>query len=75
MYWGLGVGVEQNPHFGKAVWHWGNNGNFRALFIILPQHNKCFVYFTNGARGHDIVNKVTQELMGGTFAIEPWINS
>lgn len=75
MYWGLGVGLEQNPQFGKTIWHWGNNGNFRALFILLPEHNKGFVYFTNGARGHDIVNKVTTKLLGGTFAIEPWINS
>ncbi len=75
MYWGLGVGLEQNPQLGKTVWHWGNNGNFRALFMIVPEQNKCFVYFTNGARGHDIVNKVTTRLLGTTLAVEPWINS
>lgn len=75
MYWGLGVGLEQHPVYGKTIWHWGNNGNFRALFMIVPDENKCFVYFTNGARGHDIVNKITSEFIGGTFAIERWINS
>ena len=76
MYWGCSIGIEQNAKHGKVLWHWGDNGNFKALFIILPEEGKRFVYFTNCTRGHQIINQVTELLFGDPepFAIERWIN-
>jgi CubicO group peptidase (beta-lactamase class C family) len=33
--WGLGVGLQQNEN-GKAIWHWGDNGGFKAFYIVFP---------------------------------------
>lgn len=83
IFWGLGIGANRLSSAGDggadafgslAYWHWGDNGNFRALFIILPD-NSAFVYFTNSAHGHAIVNDVTEILVGKRFDIEPWINN
>ena len=76
MYWGMSIGIEMNPKYGKVLWHWGDNGNFKALFMYLPQQQKRFVYFTNSAHGHDIINKVTALLFAAEepFAMERWIN-
>lgn len=82
IFWGLGIGTNKitsanadgTTKDSYAYWHWGDNGNFKALFIILPD-NSAFVYFTNSAHGHAIVNDVTEILAGRTFDIEPWINN
>ncbi len=82
IFWGLGIGTNKITSSNAddatkdsyAYWHWGDNGNFKALFIILPD-NSAFVYFTNSAHGHAIVNDVTEILVGRTFDIEPWINN
>lgn len=81
IFWGLGIGTNKitsanadgTTKDSYAYWHWGDNGNFKALFIILPD-NSAFVYFTNSAHGHAIINDVTAILAGRTFDIEPWIN-
>ena len=82
IFWGLGIGTNKitsanadgTTKDSYAYWHWGDNGNFKALFIILPD-NSAFVYFTNSAHGHAIINDVTAILAGRTFDIEPWINN
>lgn len=82
IFWGLGIGTNKISSSNTdgatkdsyVYWHWGDNGNFKALFIILPD-NSAFVYFTNSAHGHAIVNDVTEILVGRTFDIEPWINN
>jgi len=82
IFWGLGIGINKIAWNGidgvaedsYAYWHWGDNGNFKALFIILPD-NSAFVYFTNSAHGHVIANDVTEILVERRFDIEPWINN
>lgn len=62
IFWGLGVGIEQHPELGNIIFHWGNNGNFKALFIIVPAQKdrpaSHLVYFTNSYFGHDIINQI-----------------
>lgn len=76
IYWGMGIGVEKNPSHGDILWHWGDNGNYKALFIILPKDTTTLVYFTNSNHGHDIINEVTTLMLKDTasFAINDWIN-
>ncbi len=76
MYWCNGIALEKNAHQGNVYWHWGDNGSFRALFMIVPARDEFFIYFTNGAHGHDIVTDITKLLFedDAPFAVDNWIN-
>ena len=69
------MGIEENPHYGRVLWHWGDNGNTKALFVILPKDKKTLIYFANSGAGHDIVEKVTSLFLGDNepFDIGEWI--
>jgi hypothetical protein len=70
IFWGICVGIEKNPELGNIIFHWGDNGSFKGLFLIVPgmgrdpysTHGKhparILVYFTNSAHGHDIINQM-----------------
>ncbi len=74
--WAMGIGTEDNPEFGKVLWHWGDNGSFKALFLVIPSANGYLTYFTNSNHGHDIINDVTALIIGNKepFAVNDWIN-
>lgn len=76
IFWGLGIGIEENPHYGRVLWHWGDNGNTKALFVILPAQKKTVIYFANSGAGHEIANQVLNLFLGDKtpFDIEDWIN-
>lgn len=48
--WGLGVGLDSSAT-GRYAWHWGDQGDSRALFVIDPAKRNGIVYFTNSANG------------------------
>ena len=79
IFWGLGLGIERNKELGDFAFHWGDNGNFKALFVIIPKskgHQKrILVYFTNSAAGHDIINKIAGHFLGNKegIAIHDWV--
>jgi CubicO group peptidase (beta-lactamase class C family) len=60
VYWGLGWGLQKTPR-GTAIWHWGDNGVFRAFVIGYPAEDVGLVYFANsekrlgGRRGAGLV--------------------
>lgn len=79
IFWGLGVGIEKNRELGDIVFHWGDNGNFKALFIIVPKGRgkpkRILVYFTNSAAGHDVINDMAILFLGNkeSLAIHDWV--
>ena len=74
--WAMGIGTEENANHGKILWHWGDNGSFKALFLVIPAEQTTLVYFTNSAYGHDIINQMTSLLLKDTtaIAVSDWIN-
>ena len=74
--WAMGIGTEDNANHGKILWHWGDNGSFKALFLVIPAEQKTLVYFTNSAHGHDIINPLTSLFLKDTMpiAVSDWIN-
>ena len=74
--WAMGIGTEDNPEYGKVLWHWGDNGSFKALFLVIPSANGYLTYFTNSNHGHDIINDVTALIIGNKepFVVNDWIN-
>jgi CubicO group peptidase (beta-lactamase class C family) len=57
--WGLGVGLEQNDN-GNAIWHWGDNGDFKCFYMAFPEKDEILIYFTHSRYGlfitEDILN-------------------
>jgi CubicO group peptidase (beta-lactamase class C family) len=76
IFWGLGVGIEKNEEFGDIIFHWGDNGSFKALFMIIPSTKSRMVYFSNSEKGHDIIRQVSTIFFNNKkpFALEKWIN-
>lgn len=75
IFWGLGLGIEENPRHGRLLWHWGDNGNSKALFIIIPAESKTLVYFANSGAGHDIIDRLTALFFNDPlpFDLSAWI--
>lgn len=48
--WGLGLGLDSSAS-GRYAWHWGDQGDSKALFVADIRHCKGIVYFTNSANG------------------------
>lgn len=77
IFWGLGVGIEENRELGRLYFHWGDNGEFKALFIINPSDHSFLIYLTNSAKGHSIIDKITPLFFNNRepLALSSWINS
>lgn len=50
IWWGLGLGLQENEH-GKWIWHWGDNGDFKAFYIANIKTGETLVYFTHSNWG------------------------
>jgi len=76
IFWGLGIGMETHPKFGTIYFHWGDNGNFKALFVVVPSQEKDLVYFTNSFHGHQIIDSITKLFFGSEnlFELSEWVN-
>lgn len=79
IFWGLGMGMEKHPELGEVSFHWGDNGNFKALFLMVPESKvhkeRILVYFTNSRAGHDIIGSMSSLFLGNKkpLAIENWV--
>lgn len=47
LFWGLGWGI-QREHKGVMLWHWGDNGVFKAFVMADPARKSGVVMFANG---------------------------
>lgn len=65
--WGLGWGLQKGER-APAIWHWGDNGNFRCFVIAYPSLGEGFVYFTNSNNGLAI----TDDLLNLLYDDERW---
>jgi CubicO group peptidase (beta-lactamase class C family) len=62
--WGLGVGINQPEKGVTTLWHWGDNGDLKAYFEIIPKQKRGVVFFMNGVNGHAITSLLTQRILG-----------
>ncbi|MBZ0114445.1 MAG: serine hydrolase [Thermoanaerobaculia bacterium] len=76
--WGLGVGLETvtvNGHPETYVWHWGDNGVFRAFFAASPDRKRGVVYFTNSQNGLALVGEIVRRTLGdGSHPALAWLD-
>lgn len=57
IWWGLGIGLQENET-GLWAWHWGDNGDFKAFYIINPEKKEALVYFTHSSWGLHITTDI-----------------
>ena len=61
--WGLGVGLEK--YGGRThIWHWGDNGNFKAFMMGDTTNGSGVVVFTNASNGDKMWQRIVTEVMG-----------
>ena len=71
--WGLGWGV-QDSNRGRAIWHWGDNGVFRAFVVGYPETEDGLVYFTNSEAGLSIAESLLGHFFQDTFWAVRWLD-
>ena len=59
--WGLGWGLQVG-RAGRAIWHWGDNGRFKAYVVAYPETGDGVVYFANGQEGLSIAEAIVQSV-------------
>lgn len=74
--WAQGIYTEENPVHGKLVFHGGDNGTFKAFFLINPKVQSTMVFFTNSSNGFKIIEPVTRMFLKDTAHLEvyDWYN-
>jgi len=72
IFWGLGFGIE-NTAEGQSLWHWGDNGVFKAFFAVRPATKSGVVYMTNSENGLSIGRQILAETLGGEQPAFDWL--
>lgn len=74
LFWGLGIGIQKNE-LGTMMWHWGDNGDYKAFFIILPKKQQLLVCFTNSVNGLKLMKPLANTFFGkATWYAAEWLN-
>ena len=72
IFWGLGFGIEKTAE-GESLWHWGDNGVFKAFFVVRPGTSSGVVYMTNSENGLSIARQILAETLGGEQPAFDWL--
>jgi CubicO group peptidase (beta-lactamase class C family) len=70
--WSLGWGIRSSGS-GDLIWHWGDNGAFKALVVGNPATGDGFVYFANSTSGLAIADAVADRLDQGLGRTMDWL--
>ena len=70
--WGLGWGIQRTSE-GDSIWHWGDNGNYRAFAVGLPEEGHGIVIMTNGKNGQEVINHILRDIVGGDYPGLDWL--
>jgi CubicO group peptidase (beta-lactamase class C family) len=72
LFWGLGWGIERKDG-SDVLWHWGDNGVFKAFVMTDPKTKSGVVMFANSENGLEVAKPVVEETMDrGSLAFE-WL--
>jgi CubicO group peptidase (beta-lactamase class C family) len=70
--WGLGWGVQDSDR-GRSIWHWGDNGIFRAFVVGYPDTGDGVVYLTNSEAGLSVTEDLLRVFFSDTFWAARWL--
>jgi CubicO group peptidase (beta-lactamase class C family) len=72
LFWGLGWGIERIDGT-ERIWHWGDNGSFKAFVMADPKTKSAVVMFANSENGLNIAKPVVDEAMGEESLAFDWL--
>lgn len=73
--WGLGWGLEYpGGRERPALWHWGDNGPFKAFVYVDPVADVGFVFFANSANGLTLITRFLEHLFPGPHPLMDWLD-
>jgi CubicO group peptidase (beta-lactamase class C family) len=72
LFWGLGWGI-QHTNGSTVLWHWGDNGAFKAFVMANPTTKSGVVMFANGENALDIAKPIINITMDTDFLASAWI--
>jgi CubicO group peptidase (beta-lactamase class C family) len=73
LFWGLGWGIERNDGRDE-IWHWGDNGAFKAFVMAEPKTKSGVVMFANSENGLELARPLVDEAMGEKSLAFDWLS-
>ncbi|MDF1683122.1 MAG: serine hydrolase [Legionellaceae bacterium] len=76
LYWGLGVGIQNNSDGSKTLFHWGDCETFRNLATVRLETDGAYqgvVCLTNSENGPGIFRQLAEPIVGNITAIATWL--
>jgi CubicO group peptidase (beta-lactamase class C family) len=73
LFWGLGWGIQRVDGSDLMLWHWGDNGSFKAFVMADPKAKSGVVMFVNSEKGLEIARPVVDEAMGVEALAFDWL--
>ena len=71
--WACGVGLATTSR-GLAQWQWGDNGNFKGLYMTLPGTQESLVFLTNSSNGPKMADELLRLFFGpGEYRALQWL--
>ncbi|HSR43568.1 MAG TPA: serine hydrolase domain-containing protein, partial [Longimicrobiales bacterium] len=61
--WSLGWGLLRGGE-SPSLWHWGDNGAFKAFVVGIPAEGTGVVYFANSTHGLAVAEAIVREALG-----------
>ncbi|GAA3995616.1 hypothetical protein GCM10022408_02700 [Hymenobacter fastidiosus] len=73
--WACGVGLTTTSR-GPALWHWGDNGDFKGFFLAFPDTKESLLFFTNSANGLQLTDDLHGLVIGpGEYQPMQWLDA
>ncbi len=72
VFWGLGWGIQETAQ-GKSLWHWGDNGVFKAYVVVRPKEKSGLVMFANSTNGLSVIKTILADGLGGDQPALSWV--
>ena len=72
LFWGLGWGI-QSEDGSTALWHWGDNGVFKAFVMADPKSKSGVVLFANSQNGLEIAKPIIDAAMATDSLAFAWL--
>lgn len=68
--WGRGVGITETPH-DTYLFHWGDNGSYKAYFFLSLSEKKGLVWFANSDQGLSFRDALVKCVFGRNIPMWP----
>ena len=72
LFWGLGWGIQRDQK-SVMLWHWGDNGDFKAFVMVDPARKSGVVLFANGQDALNIAKPIIDTAMNTDALAFAWL--